>query len=120
MNPRGYIDALDDFALKPLAQIVRVHGVQLPTAAAIIPVEPGIARVAALRFNAERWQRIGAMGAGQSDARDVDNAAIFFDAARQIDLGHMHPLRVKVADVENFEIAIADKRLFRNIMKRRR
>ena len=91
MSPSGFIDALDDFALKPLAQIVRVHGVQLPTAGAVIPLEPGVARVAALRFNAERWQGVGAIGAGQGDAREIDNTAIFFDAARQIDPGHVHP-----------------------------
>jgi hypothetical protein len=32
----------------------------------------------------------------------------------------VHPGRIEVANVENFEITIGDKRLFRDIMGRRR
>jgi hypothetical protein len=104
-----------NFVSKPLAQIVWVHGVKLPTALTVISLKPGIAWVAALGFNAERRQSVSAIGPGQSDARYIDHAAIFFDAARQIDIGHIHSGRVQIADVENFEVALAD-RLFRDIM----
>jgi hypothetical protein len=73
------VDTLDDLIPKPLAKIVRVHGVKLPATIAVVPLEPCMARVAAFGFDVKRGQSVSAIGHGQGDARDRDQAAVFLD-----------------------------------------
>src|ERR1700730_7460915 len=98
MVPRVNIDALYDLVSKPLAQIVRVHGVEFPAPPAMRPLEPCVARVVTFGLDVERRQRVSAIGRSQSDARNKDRTAVFLDAAGQIDLRHVHARRVEVAD----------------------
>ena len=69
------LDQLPDLPLDAVAQIVRVHGVKLPTPGAVIAHEPSVARVLALVGGRERRQRTY-MPAGESNSPELDVIAI--------------------------------------------
>ena len=113
--PQVRVDVVRDRVANSRAQVVRVHRVQLPTAAPVpLPIPRG-ARVVRLAGEVKA-REINRVGLGKRDPADHELGAVTREAIREIALGHPQPARVVIADVEDADRAPRLRGLFGNVV----